>query len=151
MFLIPFIAFSLLAAEALDFDMTPDEKKKTGINKLSDKEKASLQNWIDNNYAKRNQPIQKGVVERGTLQENLKSGRYLRLSDGSIWNIHPGDISVTQGWITPVDIIVTQSSDSNYPYKLTNSVTGSSVRAKKVESIPASPPMPPAPQTAPKH
>ena len=145
MFFAPFLALALLAAEALDFDMTAEEKKKTGLNKLNDKEKASLQNWIDNHYAKRSQPIEKGTVERGTLQENLKNGRYIRLSDHSIWNIHPADISITQGWITPVDIIVGQSSDSNYPYKLTNSVTGSSVRAKKVESIPgASPPAPPS-------
>jgi len=69
------------------------------------------------------------------LQENLKNGRYIRLSDGTLWNIRPQDTSITQSWITPAEIIVSQSGDPNYPYKLTNSLTGSSVRAQKAQSV----------------
>ena len=70
------------------------------------------------------------------LQENLKNGSYIRLSDGSLWNIRPEDTPITQGWITPVEINATPSGDKDYPYTLTNSLTGSSVKARKVQSVP---------------
>ncbi len=132
------LAFSsLISQTTLDLEMSPQEKKKTGVYKLSEKEKSTLHNWIDNHYAKRDEPLESAAQEKGTLQENLNSGSYIRLSDNSLWNIHPKDVSITQGWITPVDILVSQSGDPNYPYKLTNSLTGSSVRARKAESVPA--------------
>jgi len=129
------IASTLLAAQAIDYDMTADEKKQTGIYKLNDKEKGALQNWIDNHYTKRSEPVKQTAQEKGVLQENLKNGRYIRLSDGTLWNIRPQDTSITQSWITPAEIIVSQSGDPNYPYKLTNSLTGSSVRAQKAQSV----------------
>lgn len=128
-------AASLLAVQPLDFDMTADEKKQTGVFKLTDKEKAALQNWVDNNYTKRPEPLQPSAKTKGaTLQENLRSGSYIRLSDNSLWQIHPQDRAITQSWITPVEIVVSQSGDPNYPYKLTNTLTGSSVRAQKTQT-----------------
>ncbi len=128
-----FLASALVAAAAIDFDMNADEKKQTGLYKLNDKEKTALQSWIDNHYTKRSQPVQQAIQEKGTLQENLKSGSVIRLSDGSLWNIHPKDTPITQSWITPAEIVVSQSGDPTYPYKLTNSLTGSSVRAQKAQ------------------
>lgn len=137
----------VIAIEALDYDMLPQDKKKTGIYKLSDKEKGALQKWIDMHYEKRETPaLGEGEEMHAQLQENLSNGRSIRLSNGTLWNIHPGDTLISQGWITPVDIIVTQSGDPDYPYKLTNSVTGSSVRAKKAEKKT----LPPAPPAQPK-
>lgn len=122
----------LLAAEALDFDMNSQERKKTGVSKLSDKEKAALQQWIDNNYIKRAHPLQTAEMKgRTQISENLLNGRQIRLTDGSLWNIRPKDVPITQSWITPVDILVTQSGDPDFPFKLTNSLTGSSVFAQK--------------------
>src|SRR5262245_27696147 len=116
---IPMLLFLLAAAstligQRLDYDMSADEKKKTGVTRLSPKEKAALQNWIDAHYEKRSQPLQQTAEEGAMLQENLKSGQYVRLTNGSLWNIHPQDTSITQAWITPVDITVTQSGDPNY-------------------------------------
>ena len=133
MFFFTLAATLILAAQAIDFDMTSDEKKQTGVYKLNDKEKGALQTWIDNHYTKRSQPLSTTTQEQGILQDNLKSGSQIRLSDGSLWTIHPKDTIITQSWITPVEIIVSQSGDPNYPYKLTNSLTGSSVRAKKAQ------------------
>jgi len=134
MIIFSLIAASLIAAQAIDYEMSTAEKKQTGISKLTDKEKAELQNWIDNHYTKRTEPLQQKTQDQGIIQENLKNGRYIRLSDGTLWSIHPQDTAVTQSWITPVEIIVSQSGDSAYPYKLTNSLTGSSVRAQKATS-----------------
>ncbi|MBS0625471.1 MAG: hypothetical protein JSS32_05420 [Verrucomicrobia bacterium] len=132
--LLALLPLSLLATETLDYDMTKQERKQTGVYKLSDKEKAALQRWIDNHYEKRSQPLEGAISgKHATLQENLQNGKYIRLSDNSLWNVHPQDTPISQGWITPVDILVTQSGDSNYPYKLTNSVTGSSIRARHVD------------------
>jgi hypothetical protein len=64
------------------------------------------------------------------LQESIHNGRYLRLSDESLWEIHPKDTPITQSWITPVEIIASPSEDPDYPFKLTNSLTGTSVLAR---------------------
>jgi hypothetical protein len=123
---------ALFAAEILDFDMTPQEKKQTGIAKLSEKEKNALQTWIDNHYTKRSTPLQATApTSRPQISENIRNGQAIRLTDGTLWTIRPQDTLLTQSWITPVDILVSQSGDPTYPYKLTNSLTGSSVLAKK--------------------
>jgi hypothetical protein len=134
------LSFSLLAAEVLDFDMTPAEKKQTGVGKLSTKQKVALQHWIDNHYVKRDVPLANNLPkQRPVISELIQNGRYLRLSDNTLWAIAPKDTSITQGWVTPVEIIVGPSGDSDYPYKLTNTLTGSVVRAQKVDQVPAQP------------
>ena len=116
--------------------MTAQEKKETGVYKLTEPQKASLQQWIDNHYEKRAAPLAtKAAKSRPVVSEVLQNGRYLRLSDGSLWNVRSEDTPISQSWITAVELIISPSSDPDYPSKLTNSLTGSSVRAKKVEKI----------------
>lgn|SRR3990167_3773811 len=79
---------------------------------------------------------QKPKTAAPMIQENLRNGSYIRLTDGSLWNIHPEDTPITQGWITPVEIQVSPSNDREYPYTLTNSLTGSSVKARRADSVP---------------
>jgi hypothetical protein len=138
---------SLLATEVLDFEMDPSEKKQTGVSKLNDKEKAELQCWIDTFYVRRLEPLaaKSPINKKAYIEENLHSGQYIHLSDHTYWNIRLTDTPISQGWITPVEILVSQSNDPDYPYKLTNSVTGSSVLARKVDKVPPSPIPPPAP------
>jgi hypothetical protein len=128
-------------------DMTPEERKSTGIDKLSSQERKELQAWINRNYVKR---PGSDTGSYPTISEVLGNGTYVKLSDGSLWKIHPGDIPITQGWITPVEIIVEQSGASDYPYTLTNSLTGSKVRAQSASQLPANlmnAPATPAPKT----
>jgi hypothetical protein len=142
--------FHVLAAQFLDTEMSAQDKKNTGLIKLTTKEKQALQNWIDANYQKKellsdttaSHPI-KGT--QLTLSENLLNSRYLRLSDGTLWNIRPEDIPIAQGWITPVEIAVSQSSAPFFPYKLTNKVSGSAILARKAEKLPQSGSPPPLP------
>jgi hypothetical protein len=134
---------TLLGAEILDFEMTPAEKKKTGVGKLSEKQKSALQQWIDNHYVKRDQPLANvAPKQRPTISESIQNGKFIRLSDGTLWSIAPEDTVLTQSWITPVEIIVTQTGDSEFPYKLTNTLTGTTVRAQKVDKIAAPPALP---------
>lgn len=139
MIIVLLAASHILAPEILDHDMTTKEKKTTGVSKLSNQEKAALQRWIDARYEKRKQTWSSENIDKKhpTLSENLHNGQYIRLSDHTLWRVRPQDVPVVQGWITPAEITVTQSDDSHYPYKLTNTVTGSSIHAKKVKSVPA--------------
>lgn len=129
--------FSLFPSEVLDHSMDGLEKKKTGVHKLSDKEKSILQNWIDTHYTKRDAPLPQELQDKhAVLQENLQNSRFLRLTDRTLWETFPEDLPIAQGWITPVEIIVSQGAVSEYPYCLTNSLTGSAIRAKRVEKLP---------------
>lgn len=131
-------AAHLLSPEILDQDMTTKEKKVTGVSKLSNQEKAALQRWIDSRYERRSSPLSQDIDKKHpTLSENLRNGQYVRLSDNTLWRVRPQDVPIVQGWITPAEITVAQSGDSDYPSKLTNTVTGSHIFAKKVARMPA--------------
>jgi hypothetical protein len=125
--------------------MDINEKKRTGLSKLSDKEKGNLLSWIDQYYVKRTEPLaaKETTSQKSMLTENLQNGHYIRLADKSTWNIRPQDVPITQGWITSVDIAISQSGDPSYPYKLTNTLSGSSVLARRVDKAPQETPAPP--------
>ena len=110
--------------------------KETGVFKLTSSERAALEKWINNNYTKKDLAQNSNKKKKPILQENLKGGHYIRLSDGTLWEINPSDTPITQGWITPVDIEVSQNnSDTNYPYMLKNTLTGSSVQARQATLV----------------
>ncbi|MBI5273107.1 MAG: hypothetical protein HY861_03905 [Chlamydiia bacterium] len=144
MFLALIAAWHVLAAEILDTDMNAQEKKATGVYKLTDKEKAALQQWIDTKYQKKAEGEDSAPVtgKHPTLSENLMGSKYLRLSDNTLWSVRPEDVPIARGWITPVEIIITQSTDPFFTYKLTNKLTGSSVLVRKVDKLPAGPSAP---------
>ena len=123
------IFLTLLAVNGLW--MAPDDQEKTGFSKLTKRERAALEQWVEEHYEKRAQPLaQKKIHRRPYIEENLKGGRLIRLSDGTLWQIHPADTPIAHGWITPVEILIIPSDDKNYPELLTNSLTHSVVRAK---------------------
>lgn len=143
-------AFCLFAAGSIDSEMSSTEKKATGIYKLNDQEKMALQQWINAHYQKKVSkdagalfnPV-KGV--NPTLSENLMNSQYLRLSDGTLWNVRVEDVPIAQAWITPVEITVSKSENPFYPYKLTNQVSGTSILVRKADKLPpaGSPPLAP--------
>lgn len=145
---------------SIDDVMSPSDAKKTGVNKLTPQEKQALMEWV-NRYSAGG-TVAGGNGNYPSISEVLGGGNYVRLSDGTLWKINPADTPITQGWITPVGIIVSENTgDSIYPFKLTNSLTGSSVRAQAATSLPeyliktpqtpATPtPVPAAPKAAPK-
>ncbi len=126
------LATLLAAAIAFDTNMTPEELEETGIVKLSIQERMALQDWIEEHHSKK--LITQNKKSGPILQEIIKGGRFIRLSDNSLWEIDIADTPITQGWITPTEIKVTSSSNEKYPYTLTNSLTGSSVKARKAEN-----------------
>ena len=138
LFLLTFLPIALFSVEILDHDMSLQERTATGVYKLNDKEKATLQSWIDKHYVKRDTPLaDKGEPRKALLSENLQNGKFIRLNDGTLWAIRPQDTPITQSWITPVDIIQSPTGSADYTTKLTNSLTGSSVMANQVKQAPA--------------
>lgn len=137
-----------LAASVFDSEMTDQEKKDTGIYKLDDQEKAALQNWVDTkcqSLAAQKASALPPPKKLPSLSENLLGSQYLRLSDNTLWKVRPEDIAIAQGWITPVEIIVTSNRNTFFPFTLTNTLTGSSVQARQADALPPQPPSSPNP------
>jgi len=72
------------------------------------------------------------AAELPTVEENLRGGSELVLSDGSHYRIAPADRSEVRLWITPIPIKVSSSGDTTYPLLLTNTLSKVSVKAKKI-------------------
>ncbi len=123
----------LAAAIAFDTNMSEEEMQETGITKLTIQERAALQEWIEDHHSKKlvTQNKKTGPI----IQEILKGGRYVRLSDNSLWEIDTPDRPITQSWITPSEIKVAPSNDPDYPNTLTNTLTGSTVKARKAQKV----------------
>jgi len=118
----------LLAIIRLNEVMTVDEQKKIGIYNLSPAQKEQLESWINDKFilkAAREKPLP-------TLEENLRNGSELKLSDGSSFAIAPSDQAKASAWISPIAIKMSPSTDPMFPVLLTNTLTGASVKAKKI-------------------
>ena len=129
----------IFLAASIDGQMTKQEQKATGVYKLTQKERKALQVWMDHSQVTQGVPTPPSVktpTKHPVVEENLQNGHYLRLTDQTNWEINPEDIAITQGWLFPSEIIVTKTNNPEYPYTLTNILTGSSVRARKVSQIP---------------
>ena len=123
-------------SQTLDTHMSPDQAQQTGVDQLSPEQRKALQEWINkHHYVKPNTVANK--TSNPSVSEVLASGKYLKLSDGTLWKIHPSDIPISSSWITPADVHVEKTGSGAYPYTLTNQLTGSSVRAGSIQSLPA--------------
>ncbi len=124
------LPFLLLGQIILDDVMSPEEQKKTGINRLSYKEKEELEAWLNKNFMpKQKQQVQPTTL---TLSININDGHQLLLSDGTSWEIDPQDYSVSKDWLAPIPIVIKASNNQQYPRYLVNKTTGIKVRAKQM-------------------
>lgn len=72
-------------------------------------------------------------TDNQTVSEVLSGGQKIRLSDGSLWKIHPKDVDKTGGWLGPADIKISKGSGNpDYPYLITNLWTETTVIAQKI-------------------
>lgn len=109
--------------------MSPEQIDEMGLSKLTIQEKMSLHEWVEEHYEKK--ILAQNKKKDPIIEEVIKGGRFIRLSDKTLWEIDPKSTLITQSWITPVEIKVTSNKDTKYPYTLTNTLTGSSVLARK--------------------
>ncbi|HEX4840018.1 MAG TPA: hypothetical protein VFU89_06215 [Rhabdochlamydiaceae bacterium] len=68
------------------------------------------------------------------LEQNLQNGSQLMFNDGSIYEIAPADRAKTVLWLTPIEVTIEPSNDPNYPSKITNTRSKTSVNGKMIKA-----------------
>ena len=113
-------------------------KKKTGVDHLTEAQKAALTEWLStqlgNNQQAATPPTSEADSVERYLSENIQGGRVLRLSDNTMWEVNPDDITISRIWLFPfpVKIEADQVANPAYPYKFTNLRTGTTIHVKKL-------------------
>ncbi|GAB4186685.1 MAG: hypothetical protein Tsb0015_04710 [Simkaniaceae bacterium] len=120
------------SAPSIDDFMNKQEQKTTGVETLSNQQKEALAKWLEAKLKTSSpQPKEKAAL---TLSENRFNGKILILSDGSQWQISPDDIDRSSLWLTPFPVRIERNDENlNYPYRILNNYTGSSVKARKIQ------------------
>ena len=101
--------------------MTKIERDRTGVSKLSANEKAALEAWLTNfviGISAQQVNIYLGIGRERWVQKTIDGGAFIRLEDNSLWEISPIDKINTMLWLPIDNIIVIESTNSLYPYKL---------------------------------
>ncbi|HSW86958.1 MAG TPA: hypothetical protein VLG49_05605 [Rhabdochlamydiaceae bacterium] len=130
-----FLLSSQAYAYLLDDVMSKDEQHLTGVYYLTHNQRAELEAWLNQNFDLKPKPSPREIPkEELTLAENINNGHQLRLSDGSVYQIAPADVPRASGWITPFPIQIVPSGDMDYPFKIVNKNTGSSLKAKLISA-----------------
>lgn len=109
---------------ALDKLMTKEEQKATGVSKLSVQEWAALEDWLTRfamavatEVAKKSGTYA-GVGQKHWVSKKIDSGAFVKLEDGSLWQISPIDKINTMPWLPTDTVVVIESRNPQYPYKL---------------------------------
>lgn len=113
--------------------MTRREKEITGIDDLDHNQIQALENWINRNFILKADVSKAPPPKQLSLSENFDNGKSIRLNDGSVYEVNPDDIQYSALWITPFPIQITTSGNADYPLKITNTLTGTSIAAKQTE------------------
>lgn len=133
-FLIPMSIFSDTTIPPLTEMMSVEDQKKTGIIRLKQHEKAALAAWLyEHCFAK--EPHSSGKDDVLKVSINIDDGKKLQLTDDSIWEVDPQDLSVSSTWIGDIDVKIYSSGNRSYPYFIINTKTNHFVRARKISSI----------------
>ncbi|HNA62762.1 MAG TPA: hypothetical protein PKW79_06770 [Rhabdochlamydiaceae bacterium] len=118
----------LIATIRLDQIMTVDEQKKTGITKLSETQKKELEAWINSKFILKTATSQEETI---SVQVNLQNGSRLLLSNNTLYEVAPPDRAQASAWLSVI-VTIEPSGDPTYPWKITNTATKSSIKAKLV-------------------
>lgn len=110
--------------------MSIEDQKKTGVIRLNQKQKMELAKWLmEHEYNA--EAASNEILHALKVALNVSDGKFLELSDNSVWEISPDDLMISQSWLSAVPVTVTQSSNASYPYLITNLNSNQSVKAKK--------------------
>jgi hypothetical protein len=128
-----FVILPIYAKIVLDDSMSSEQMEKTGVNQLNYSQKMALQEWINDNFDnKEGRP--KKDNEQLFLSLNFAEGEKLELSDGSTYEIDPDDRIYSKYWITPFPIMLGESDNPEYPVKIMNMNTGTSVNGREIST-----------------
>ncbi len=117
----------------LDEVMTRRQMRQTGIDTLNYSQKAALEEWLNDRFV-----VKEGAEIKSDddlfLSLNIAEGAYLELSDGRTYEIDPDDRIFSAFWITPFPVTLSQSGNNEYPIKITNLNSGTSVNGREVST-----------------
>ncbi|MBI3236840.1 MAG: hypothetical protein HYZ48_03970 [Chlamydiales bacterium] len=126
--------------------MSKDVQRRTGVIGLNSKQKRALETWLNEKFELKT-PQREEQNTGLFLSINIDGGKKLQLSDGTFWEIAPSDVATSSIWITPFPVRISNSTDPNYPFVLTNTISGVAVRARQASATPAvQPEQPPSPE-----
>jgi hypothetical protein len=115
---------------SLDAVMSKADQDRTGVSKLSPKERAALEQWLTDfaitmatKTAADASPEPKaagyaGFGQKHWVKSNAGGGKFIQLEDGSLWEVSPIDKINTMLWLPLDDVVVVESKNPLYPYKL---------------------------------
>jgi hypothetical protein len=131
------LATSLLHAQdsakpllSLDAVMSKADQDRTGVSKLSLKERAALEQWLTDfaiTVATKTAAdaalspkaaAYAGIGQKHWVKSKADGGAFIQLEDGSLWEVSPIDKINTMLWLPLDDVVVVQSKNPLYPYKL---------------------------------
>ena len=125
--------FTTLVAAILSTTLSelipPDIQRQTGLVNLTSRQQQELADYLVQ-YMQPSDPNQQTL----TVAENLHGGRVLKLSDKSIWEVAPQDVNLTSLWLTPFPVTIGYTTDPYYPNTLTNQVSGTTVRVRRIQT-----------------
>lgn len=113
--------------------MNQETMNETGVSTLSPTQQEALASWIEN-WAASQQNDSQTKVAPNAIVAVLGDGHYVKLGDGSVWNVSPNAWIYTYYW-KPGDIVnVSKSQDTLFPYSLSNQNYNQPATAQKASS-----------------
>ena len=85
-----------------------------------------------------------------TIVENLHNGKVLKLNNGTLWEVAPQDVELTEIWIFPFPLKLEKSNNVHYPYYLVNLHSKTKILVRPLASA-ENPQGQPSPQKQPDH
>ena len=73
-----------------------------------------------------------GINEEQTIAEVFGDGKYIKLIDGSLWEVSEVDVVDSALWLATTDVEVIDSDNPLYPYTIINKEDGEKVEAKLI-------------------
>jgi len=81
---------------------------------------------------KRHSQIYLGANSKHWISKKIDGGEFIKLEDGSLWKISLIDKINTMLWLPIEDVVVTESENPLYPYKLINTDSGNTADAELI-------------------
>jgi hypothetical protein len=141
--------------QVLDLDeiMSEQDQQAAGLSKLSEAERAALERWITDWSLKIYEMGAQGTADNSSsaptgstgniysgvggghwISKVIDNGAYIRLEDGSLWEVASVDRVYTSIWlpVTEITVIKAENAVGDYSYLLINTDDGEKAYARLV-------------------
>lgn len=113
--------------------MTAEEQKMTGVDKLSAKQRAALQMWLNKKFDLKEVPTEYANLKIYVI-ENYNSGTRLLMSNHKTYEVAPEDRGQAEFWLSPFPISIESSTNPDYPLKMINTSIGTGIAVRELTS-----------------